>query len=127
MLFESTRLRLGCADGVATMALDESVLTRAVLADMNRAVRVLENCGSAQALLIRGGKPGRFLSGPDLAEYASLGDDESRRQFARAGQKVFERLENLSTRMPTIAFIDGTCANAGLRSEERRVGKECRL
>ncbi len=111
---ESSRIRLECSDRVATIYFGETTLTRGLLRDFDQALRSLERSAAADVLILRGGRPGCFLTGPSLNEYAGLTDDDSRRRYAQLGQTVFKRLENLSTVMPTVALLDGECTNAGL-------------
>ncbi len=109
-----TRMRVECADGVATIRFVERTLTRGVLRELDRALRGLERTRTADVLIIRGNEKLGFPNGLDLDEYSSLIDDESRRRFSDLGQSVFDRLENLSLAMPTIALIEGECSNGGL-------------
>jgi len=90
---ESSRVLVECSDRVATICFGESTLTRGLLRELDQALRSLERSPAADVLILRGGRPGRFLSGPSLNEYAGLTDDESRRRFALLGQTVFKRLE----------------------------------
>ena len=114
MIDQSSRIRVECADRVATLRFGEAALSRRLLRELDQALRSLERSRAADVLILRAAGPDRFPSGPDLDEYQSLIDDESRRRFAYLGQSVFDRLEQLSTVMPTIAFIEGECTNAGL-------------
>jgi enoyl-CoA hydratase/carnithine racemase len=110
----SSQLCVQCYDRVATIAFVEPTLTRRALHELDRELRSLERNGTADVLILRGGRPSRFLTGPNLNEYAGLTDDESRRGFSQLGQNVFKRLENLSGVAATVALVDGDCTNAGL-------------
>src|SRR5262245_46269018 len=114
MLYQSARLRLECSEQVATLWLDADVLTRALLLDLGAALDTMRRCRAANVMVIRGGCPGAFLTGPSLDEYVDLTDAESRRGFSKLGQETLQRLSDLSSHVATIAYIDGECTNAGL-------------
>lgn len=109
-----SKVRVECADRVATLRFGEPTLSRGLLRELDRALRGLERSRAADVLVLRSAEPCGFPNGPDLDEYLSLIDDESRRRFAYLGQSVFDRLEQFSAVMPTIAYIEGDCTNAGL-------------
>src|SRR2546429_6062390 len=99
MLYQSAELRLECSEQVATLWLDTPVLTRALLRELGEALDVMRRCPAADVLVLRGGGPGVFLTGPDLDEYAGLTDPDSRRGFSRLGQETLQRLSDLSNRV----------------------------
>ncbi len=142
MLHRSSRLRVECADQVATLWLetsanDRNTLTTAFLRELNDAIEVVRVSRAIDALVIRSAQPNSFATGPDLDEYDRLSDVQSRRHFARMGQKVLANLEGLSLNTATIAYIDGSCSNAGLElalacdfrlavaRPETRIGFDC--
>src|SRR5579859_7788139 len=119
MLYQSALLRLESVDRVATLWIgtpDRSglVATHGLLHDLGRALDAAARCPFLDVLVIRGDAPGHFLVGPDLDEVDSLGDGESRRGFALAGQSILSRLQGLSETTLTVAYIDGRCTGAGL-------------
>jgi 3-hydroxyacyl-CoA dehydrogenase / enoyl-CoA hydratase / 3-hydroxybutyryl-CoA epimerase len=114
MTGEPSLLRFECYERIATISFTEATLTRRMLRELDRELRALERAGAADILILQGGRPGCFLTGPSLNEYAGLTDDESRRGFAQLGQSILNRLENLSATTATVAFVDGECINAGL-------------
>src|SRR5207249_1106 len=65
-------------------------------------------------LVIRSGRPGSFLTGPDAAEYDGLTQSDLRRRFALAGLQLGERLRQLGERTRSVALVEGECRNAGL-------------
>src|SRR5947209_14095541 len=71
------------ADGVGAIILDVpgrsvNVLSRRVLADLDRALDRVAAEPSFRLLVIRSGKPGTFIAGADVQELASLaGPDEA--------------------------------------------------
>jgi 3-hydroxyacyl-CoA dehydrogenase/enoyl-CoA hydratase/3-hydroxybutyryl-CoA epimerase len=109
MLYQSAGLRLECSEQVATLWFDTPLLTRALLLDLGESIDFMQRCRAADVLVVRGA-----LTGPDLEEYAGLTDAESRRGFSRLGQETIQRLADLSNHVPTVAYIDGECTNAGL-------------
>ena len=78
--------------------------------------------------LLLTGKPLVFAAGADLGEFPDV-TSERARGAGRAGHELFGALRELP--FPTLAAINGAALGGGveiaLRSEERRVGKECRL
>jgi 3-hydroxyacyl-CoA dehydrogenase/enoyl-CoA hydratase/3-hydroxybutyryl-CoA epimerase len=114
MLYESPRLRLATVDQLATIYLDSPITDRDLLADLDIALKIARHSPYIDLLLIRSRQPGPFLTGPDLDECTVLRDPVSLRGFAVYGQTVLERLQRLSETMPTVAFIEGHCTNAGL-------------
>ncbi|HEV3145858.1 MAG TPA: enoyl-CoA hydratase/isomerase family protein [Gemmataceae bacterium] len=114
MLFQSERLRLESIDQVATIWLDAHVFDTALLGDLSQALRMVRQSACIDVLVFRSSRPGHFLTGPDLNECARLQDEISLRDFAMRGQYLLERLERISETIPTVAYVDGRCTNAGL-------------
>ena len=67
--------------------------------------------GQIHALGIRSGKPGSFITGADVKEFAELESASAARAASTEGQRIFRRLQRL--RVPTVAVIDGTCLGGG--------------
>src|SRR6266705_4155251 len=82
------------------------------------AIRVVVLCGA-------GGKA--FVSGADISEF---GERRASREATIEYNEIADRAHRaiVECKKPTIAMIQGYCIGGGLavRSEERRVGKECR-
>jgi enoyl-CoA hydratase/carnithine racemase len=114
MLFESDRLRLESIDQIATIWLDTPAMDSALVTDLSHALGVVRKSSCIDLLVIRSSKPGIFLTGPNLNECARLRDEIALRDFSLYGQYLLERLERISETIPTVAYIDGRCTNAGL-------------
>jgi len=114
MLFQSERLRLESIDQIATVWLDRHVMDSALAADLSQALRIVCQSSCIDVLVLRGGKADHFLIGPDLDECARLQDEISLRDFSMHGQYLLQRLEQISEIIPTVAYIDGRCTNAGM-------------
>jgi len=67
--------------------------------------------GQVHALGIRSGKPGTFIAGADVNQFAELESAAAARAASAEGQRIFRRLQRL--RVPTVAVIDGTCLGGG--------------
>jgi 3-hydroxyacyl-CoA dehydrogenase/enoyl-CoA hydratase/3-hydroxybutyryl-CoA epimerase len=94
--------------------LDTPIMDGALVADLGHALKAVRHSSSIDVLVIRGAKPGIFLIGPNLDECARLQGEIAVRDFSLHGQYLMERLERVSETIPTVAFIDGRCTNAGL-------------
>lgn len=87
-----------------------NVLSSAVLRSLDALLAQLESRianGHIHALVIRSGKPGSFIAGADLREFAALESAAEASAASAEGQRIFRRLERL--RVETIAVIDGMC------------------
>jgi 3-hydroxyacyl-CoA dehydrogenase/enoyl-CoA hydratase/3-hydroxybutyryl-CoA epimerase len=114
MLFQSERLRLESIDQIATIWLDTPVMDSALVTDLSHALKAVRQSPCIDVLVIRGSKPGVFLTGPNLDECARLQSEVALRDFSLYGQHLLERLERISETIPSLAYIDGRCTNAGL-------------
>ena len=90
-----------------------NLLSRSVLDELNGHLDALETRDDLIALVFRSGKPGTFLAGADLREFAGMLDAPRAEvvTLCRRGQTVLARL----AKMPfvTIAAIDGVCVGGG--------------
>lgn len=87
-----------------------NVLSAAVLRSLDALLAQLESRianGHIHALVIRSGKPGSFIAGADVREFAGLESPAEATAASAEGQRIFRRLERLG--VETIAVIDGTC------------------
>jgi len=87
-----------------------NVLSAAVLRSLDALLAQLESRianGHIHALVIRSGKPGSFIAGADVREFAGLESAAEAKAASAEGQRIFRRLERL--RVETVAVIDGTC------------------
>ena len=67
--------------------------------------------GQPVAVVIRSGKPGTFIAGVDVREFAKIGGPAEAKAKSAEGQRIFRRLDRLT--VPTIAAIDGVCMGGG--------------
>lgn len=107
--------------GVARLIVDvpeASVNTfgRETLEELDQALRELERragAGELKGLLIESGKPGTFVAGAELTEFAQISESREQARLAvETGQRLFARIEALP--LPVAAVIDGTCVGGGL-------------
>jgi len=104
--------------GVARLSLtptDRSVniLARAVLEEIEAHLIALAERTDVVGLVIISGKPGSFIAGADLTEFAASLDEppEVIQEVSRRGQELFQRLSTCS--FVTVAAIDGICVGGG--------------
>lgn len=103
---------------VAVLTFDDprkgaNVLSRGVLEEFAAHLDALEPRSDLAGLILRSGKPGSFIAGADLREFAA-GIDMPRDQvveLCHRGRNLFQRL----SRFPfvTVAAIDGLCVGGG--------------
>lgn len=104
--------------GIARLSLtptDRSVniLARAVLEEIEAHLIALAERTDVVGLVITSGKPGSFIAGADLTEFAASLDEppEVIQEVSRRGQELFQRLSTCS--FVTVAAIDGICVGGG--------------
>lgn len=103
---------------IAVLTLDTpnkkaNVLSQPVLAEIaTRLDEVAAHKGLA-GLIIRSGKPGSFIAGADINEFAAAQDipPEQSVEIANRGRRLFQRLSQLP--LVTVAAIDGICVGGG--------------
>ena len=91
-----------------------NVLSSHVLQELEQHLDVLQPRDDLAGLIIVSGKPGIFIAGADLREFAASIEDITPDQTAdmcRRGQQLFSRLSQSS--FVTVAAIDGTCVGGG--------------
>jgi len=90
-----------------------NVLSSTVLAELERHLDELEKRVGLRGLILRSGKPGSFIAGADLREFAASFDAPREQILAMChrGRKLFARLSQFSA--VTIAAIDGICVGGG--------------
>jgi 3-hydroxyacyl-CoA dehydrogenase/enoyl-CoA hydratase/3-hydroxybutyryl-CoA epimerase len=71
----------------------------------------LDTATGARALVIVSGKEKIFIAGADLNTLAALPDADTAAEFARTGQRLFQRVADLS--IPVVCAIQGACAGGG--------------
>lgn len=104
--------------GIARLSLiptDRSVniLARAVLEEIEAHLIALAERTDVVGLVVTSGKPGSFIAGADLTEFAASLDEppEVIQEVSQRGQELFARLSNCS--FVTVAAIDGICVGGG--------------
>ena len=103
---------------IAVLTLDDpqkgaNVLSRSVLDEFDAHLKTLEKRSDLSGLVIRSGKPGSFIAGADLREFAASFDvpKEAVVEICRRGQSLFGRLSQCP--FVTVAAIDGVCLGGG--------------
>ncbi|MBW3660727.1 MAG: enoyl-CoA hydratase/isomerase family protein [Gemmatimonadetes bacterium] len=89
-----------------------NVWTRETLDELEEVLGELTGRGDLAAAIFRSGKPDTFIAGADVDMLASVDGPDAARALARRGQRVFQRLADLSA--PTVAAIHGACVGGGL-------------
>ncbi|WP_425400982.1 3-hydroxyacyl-CoA dehydrogenase NAD-binding domain-containing protein [Aeoliella sp.] len=105
--------------GIARLALDHgdhslNVLSREVLEEVDAHLDALGERTDIVGLVITSAKPGSFVAGADLKEFAASLDEPADVIIGVAdeGKKLFRRLSTCS--YVTVACIDGICVGGGL-------------
>ena len=103
---------------IALLTLDDpnkgaNVLSSHVLEELSAHLDALEKRADVNGLVIRSGKPGSFIAGADLREFASSFDMPKQQieEFCHRGRKLFQRLSQCP--FVTVAAIDGICVGGG--------------
>ena len=65
-----------------------------------------------RGLVIHSGKPGGFIAGADVSEFADFKDEKEALGLILQGQEIMAQLNHLP--FPTIALIEGFCLGGGL-------------
>ncbi|MEM6655154.1 MAG: 3-hydroxyacyl-CoA dehydrogenase NAD-binding domain-containing protein [Planctomycetota bacterium] len=104
--------------GVAVLTLDDpdksaNVLSASVLDEIEHHLNTLSDRSDVAGLIIASAKPGIFIAGADLTEFAANLDADKDEIVAvsRRGQQLFGRLA--SAPFVTVAAIDGMCVGGG--------------
>jgi 3-hydroxyacyl-CoA dehydrogenase/enoyl-CoA hydratase/3-hydroxybutyryl-CoA epimerase/3-hydroxyacyl-CoA dehydrogenase/enoyl-CoA hydratase/3-hydroxybutyryl-CoA epimerase/enoyl-CoA isomerase len=103
---------------LAILTLDDprkgaNILSRGVLDELERHFTALAARKDLAGLVIRSGKPGMFIAGADLREFAASLDAPREQIVAMCqhGRQLFQRLSQMP--FVTIAAIDGICVGGG--------------
>ncbi len=115
----STYLRLDFPEpDIARLTFDDpeksaNVLSRPVLAELSDQLDSLKSRTDLAGLIIRSAKPGIFIAGADLREFAAVQSPQREDVIAIAthGRQLFQRLSQLP--FVTVAAIDGMCVGGG--------------
>ena len=103
---------------IALLTLDDpkkgaNVLSSHVLEELSAHLDALEKRNDLAGLVIRSGKPGSFIAGADLREFASSFEMPKSEivEMCHRGRKLFQRLSKCP--FVTVAAIDGICVGGG--------------
>jgi 3-hydroxyacyl-CoA dehydrogenase/enoyl-CoA hydratase/3-hydroxybutyryl-CoA epimerase/3-hydroxyacyl-CoA dehydrogenase/enoyl-CoA hydratase/3-hydroxybutyryl-CoA epimerase/enoyl-CoA isomerase len=103
---------------VAVLTLDmpgksANILSRGVLDELSGVLDQIETRADLAGLVIISGKPGIFIAGADLREFAASLDIAPSQtvEMCRRGQTLFQRLSR--TPFVTVVAIDGICVGGG--------------
>lgn len=90
-----------------------NILSRSALEELAAHLDAIEKRADVAGVIILSGKPGTFIAGADLREFAASLDapEEEIVKVSRAGQELFARL--LSGKFVSITAIDGICVGGG--------------
>jgi len=104
-------------DGIAELLFDlpgekVNLLSAAVMEELNRNLVELSLRSDIRCLVVKSGKPGIFIAGANLHEFAAITEEKMAVEKAGEGQAVFNALDDLP--FPTIAAIHGAAAGGGL-------------
>jgi 3-hydroxyacyl-CoA dehydrogenase/enoyl-CoA hydratase/3-hydroxybutyryl-CoA epimerase/3-hydroxyacyl-CoA dehydrogenase/enoyl-CoA hydratase/3-hydroxybutyryl-CoA epimerase/enoyl-CoA isomerase len=115
----STTLSLSFPEAdIAVLALDDpessaNILSSQVLDALEQHLNELDRRKKLAGLVIHSAKPGMFIAGADLKEFAAWIDSpkEDVTRFCQRGQQLFGRLASCD--YVTVAAIDGICVGGG--------------
>ncbi len=107
------------SDKIAWLTFDQpdsnvNLLVSATMEVLEQKISELESriaTGQPVAVVFRSGKPGTFIAGADVTEFAAVSDAAEARAKSAEGQRILQRLSRLT--VPTIAAIDGACMGGG--------------
>ena len=104
------------SDGVLWLAIDvtgsaANSLSKTVLEELQQTLEEIART-PPKGLVIHSGKPGGFIAGADVNEFAGLKDENEALALILRGQEIMTRLGRLP--FPTIALIEGYCLGGGL-------------
>ncbi len=110
------QLQLG-DDGLLTVWIESvdrsvNVFDENMISALEAAVTHIEQNAMVRAVVFRSRKSGCFFAGADVVAIASLISGDTARAIIDRGQRLMQRIENLSA--ITVAVIDGACMGGGL-------------
>jgi 3-hydroxyacyl-CoA dehydrogenase/enoyl-CoA hydratase/carnithine racemase len=90
-----------------------NILSRHVLEELESHLATLQQRSDLAGLVVRSGKPGMFIAGADLREFAAARDvtPQWTQQMCTRGRTLFQRLSQMP--FVTVAAIDGPCLGGG--------------
>lgn len=103
-------------NGVAWLVLDQNdssanTLSQDVMGELDSILAQIEQT-RPKALVIRSAKPGGFIAGADIRDFAEMTDTSTAAALLERGHAVLDRLDRLP--LPTIAVVHGYCLGGGL-------------
>ncbi len=104
-------------NGVANLVFDlpnEKInkLSAPVLADLEKAINVIDGNKAIRILLITSAKQDIFIAGADINEIKEIRDPQDALAKVSRGQNILTKIAEL--KIPTIAVVNGACLGGGL-------------
>lgn len=104
-------------NGIGVITIDvpgeaQNTLKKEFVDEVSGLLDNIEKDTAVKGLIIVSGKDGSFVAGADITMLNAVKTSEDAEALAKAGQDLFNRLENL--RVPVVAGIDGACLGGGL-------------
>lgn len=90
-----------------------NVLSSHVMAELERHLDELAKRDNLGGIIVRSGKPGAFIAGADITEFAAAKEitKEQIIEMTTKGRKLLQRFSQMPC--PTVAAIDGVCLGGG--------------
>ncbi len=88
-----------------------NVLNAQVIMRLNTIFDEIKSKNSVKAVVVRSAKKDVFVAGADIKEIEAITDTADAKVKAKAGQDLFNKLEDLT--VPTVAVIDGVALGGG--------------
>jgi 3-hydroxyacyl-CoA dehydrogenase/enoyl-CoA hydratase/3-hydroxybutyryl-CoA epimerase/3-hydroxyacyl-CoA dehydrogenase/enoyl-CoA hydratase/3-hydroxybutyryl-CoA epimerase/enoyl-CoA isomerase len=90
-----------------------NVFSRSVLEELDAHLDALEKESNLAGIILRSGKPGQFIAGADISEFAAAGDitKEQIIEMSSGGRKLFQRFSKVPC--VTVSAIDGIAMGGG--------------
>jgi len=89
-----------------------NVLSAQSLSEFDEIISQVSAVSGLKGVILSSSKPDIFIAGADIKEIEKITVANEGQEKARAGQKIINKLENLS--VPSIALINGACLGGGL-------------
>jgi 3-hydroxyacyl-CoA dehydrogenase/enoyl-CoA hydratase/3-hydroxybutyryl-CoA epimerase len=89
-----------------------NTMDREVMEELSSVVDTLLNDTEHKGVIIASAKKNGFIAGADIAQFTQFSDIDEAIHLLRAGQHIFDKIENL--KIPTVAMIDGFCLGGGM-------------
>ncbi len=89
----------------------QNSLSEEVVKELDKAIDIVVEL-NAKGIILRSGKPGSFIVGADVSEFADVPGEKEALEYIREAHRIFARLEDLAA--PVVAMIQGHCLGGGL-------------